>query len=244
MCTMRLTDERLMQVKIANKIDVVSLENLHWCCSYAQLSTRHQWPHPYNLICSVVGNTESQHPGDRNNCGAFPSCESRVFINTKPGMPALQNSHSNAILFPTARLLWCSIVADMTLFYLVQGRQKLARFNAHEFATLVIDILSDAKRRQQGNSIASPKGQHLIVASFQDLTDPEAVHRYVVTFVLLCYQTMLNLSWKAWLADIVAIAKTMTSLTTTVWHLMRIQIKTCPRAKEIGPRYRGNTFTT
>ncbi|KAM8885950.1 ARF GTPase-activating protein GIT2a isoform 2-T2 [Spinachia spinachia] len=38
-----------------------------------------------------------------------------------------------------------------------QGRQKLARFNAHEFATLVIDILSDAKRRQQGNSTASPK---------------------------------------------------------------------------------------
>ncbi|XP_034451389.1 ARF GTPase-activating protein GIT2a isoform X10 [Hippoglossus hippoglossus] len=38
-----------------------------------------------------------------------------------------------------------------------QGRQKLARFNAHEFATLVIDILSDAKRRQQGNSVASPK---------------------------------------------------------------------------------------
>ncbi|KAL0979700.1 hypothetical protein UPYG_G00188410 [Umbra pygmaea] len=37
-----------------------------------------------------------------------------------------------------------------------QGRQKLARFNAHEFATLVIDILSDAKRRQQGNC-TSPK---------------------------------------------------------------------------------------
>uniref|UniRef100_A0A8C5GKM9 Arf-GAP domain-containing protein n=1 Tax=Gouania willdenowi TaxID=441366 RepID=A0A8C5GKM9_GOUWI len=34
-----------------------------------------------------------------------------------------------------------------------QGRQKLARFNAHEFATLVIDILSDAKRRQQGNNV-------------------------------------------------------------------------------------------
>ncbi|XP_017566254.2 ARF GTPase-activating protein GIT2b isoform X2 [Pygocentrus nattereri] len=33
-----------------------------------------------------------------------------------------------------------------------QGRQKLARFNAHEFATLVIDILTDAKRRQQGSS--------------------------------------------------------------------------------------------
>ncbi|XP_041855046.1 ARF GTPase-activating protein GIT2a isoform X3 [Melanotaenia boesemani] len=38
-----------------------------------------------------------------------------------------------------------------------QGRQKLARFNAYEFATLVIDILSDAKRRQQGNSSVSPK---------------------------------------------------------------------------------------
>ncbi|XP_043571445.1 ARF GTPase-activating protein GIT2a isoform X9 [Chiloscyllium plagiosum] len=38
-----------------------------------------------------------------------------------------------------------------------QGRQKLARFNAHEFATLVIDILSDAKRRQLGNPVTSPK---------------------------------------------------------------------------------------
>lgn len=37
-----------------------------------------------------------------------------------------------------------------------QGRQKLARFNAHEFATLVIDILSDAKRRQ-GVTVSSPK---------------------------------------------------------------------------------------
>ncbi|XP_043910394.1 ARF GTPase-activating protein GIT1 isoform X4 [Protopterus annectens] len=34
-----------------------------------------------------------------------------------------------------------------------QGRQKLARFNAREFATLIIDILSDAKRRQQGKSL-------------------------------------------------------------------------------------------
>ncbi|XP_072271495.1 ARF GTPase-activating protein GIT2 isoform X7 [Pyxicephalus adspersus] len=38
-----------------------------------------------------------------------------------------------------------------------QGRQKLARFNAHEFATLVIDILSDAKRRQQGSSVSGSK---------------------------------------------------------------------------------------
>lgn len=37
-----------------------------------------------------------------------------------------------------------------------QGRQKLARFNAREFATLIIDVLSDAKRRQTG--ISSPSG--------------------------------------------------------------------------------------
>lgn len=44
--------------------------------------------------------------------------------------------------------LWC----------LLQGRQKLARFNAHEFATLVVDILTDAKRRQQGNAPDNFKG--------------------------------------------------------------------------------------
>ncbi|XP_077168789.1 ARF GTPase-activating protein GIT1 isoform X2 [Paroedura picta] len=37
-----------------------------------------------------------------------------------------------------------------------QGRQKLARFNAREFATLIIDILSEAKRRQQGKALVSP----------------------------------------------------------------------------------------
>uniref|UniRef100_A0A8D0B339 G protein-coupled receptor kinase interacting ArfGAP 2a n=1 Tax=Sander lucioperca TaxID=283035 RepID=A0A8D0B339_SANLU len=54
-----------------------------------------------------------------------------------------------------------------------QGRQKLARFNAHEFATLVIDILSDAKRRQQGNSIASPKDLLLYSKIFQDNDQPD-----------------------------------------------------------------------
>uniref|UniRef100_A0A673JV07 Arf-GAP domain-containing protein n=1 Tax=Sinocyclocheilus rhinocerous TaxID=307959 RepID=A0A673JV07_9TELE len=40
-----------------------------------------------------------------------------------------------------------------------QGRQKLARFNAREFATLIIDILSDAKRRQHGKGLTSPTGE-------------------------------------------------------------------------------------
>lgn len=39
-----------------------------------------------------------------------------------------------------------------------QGRQKLARFNAREFAMLIIDVLSDAKRRQSlaAHSLALP----------------------------------------------------------------------------------------
>uniref|UniRef100_A0A6Q2Y588 Arf-GAP domain-containing protein n=1 Tax=Esox lucius TaxID=8010 RepID=A0A6Q2Y588_ESOLU len=45
-----------------------------------------------------------------------------------------------------------------------QGRQKLARFNAREFATLIIDILSDAKRRQQGKGLSSPTGERSLGA--------------------------------------------------------------------------------
>uniref|UniRef100_A0A667ZVS5 G protein-coupled receptor kinase interacting ArfGAP 2b n=1 Tax=Myripristis murdjan TaxID=586833 RepID=A0A667ZVS5_9TELE len=54
-----------------------------------------------------------------------------------------------------------------------QGRQKLARFNAHEFATLVIDILTDAKRRQWGNSCESPKGMTLFNLYSQDNDQPD-----------------------------------------------------------------------
>ena len=54
------------------------------------------------------------------------------------------------------RVWWLILRAFAHL--LSQGRQKLARFSAHEFATLVIDILTDAKRRQWGNSCDSPKG--------------------------------------------------------------------------------------
>ena len=34
----------------------------------------------------------------------------------------------------------------------LQGRQKLALFNAKEFATLIIDILNDARRREQDSN--------------------------------------------------------------------------------------------
>ncbi|XP_036051586.1 ARF GTPase-activating protein GIT1 isoform X3 [Onychomys torridus] len=53
-----------------------------------------------------------------------------------------------------------------------QGRQKLARFNAREFATLIIDILSEAKRRQQGKSLGSPTDNlELSARSQSDLDD-------------------------------------------------------------------------
>lgn len=52
------------------------------------------------------------------------------------------------------------------LFSHSQGRQKLARFNAHEFATLVIDILSDAKRRQQGSPLSGSKGNSCKVLKY------------------------------------------------------------------------------
>ncbi|NWT33054.1 GIT2 protein, partial [Cardinalis cardinalis] len=55
------------------------------------------------------------------------------------------------------------------------GRQKLARFNAHEFATLVIDILSDAKRRQQGNSpTGSKENVELILKSISNQHSSES----------------------------------------------------------------------
>ncbi|NXS97044.1 GIT2 protein, partial [Jacana jacana] len=55
------------------------------------------------------------------------------------------------------------------------GRQKLARFNAHEFATLVIDILSDAKRRQQGNPLAGSKENvELILKSISNQQSSES----------------------------------------------------------------------
>uniref|UniRef100_A0A671XTJ8 G protein-coupled receptor kinase interacting ArfGAP 2b n=1 Tax=Sparus aurata TaxID=8175 RepID=A0A671XTJ8_SPAAU len=54
-----------------------------------------------------------------------------------------------------------------------QGRQKLARFSAHEFATLVIDILTDAKRRQWGNSCESPKGIISLSHLIQDNDQPD-----------------------------------------------------------------------
>ncbi|XP_029467045.1 ARF GTPase-activating protein GIT1 isoform X3 [Rhinatrema bivittatum] len=57
-----------------------------------------------------------------------------------------------------------------------QGRQKLARFNAREFATLIIDILSEAKRRQQGKSLISPTDN--LDYSLRNRSDVDDQHDY------------------------------------------------------------------
>uniref|UniRef100_A0A8C3STY9 GIT Spa2 homology (SHD) domain-containing protein n=1 Tax=Chelydra serpentina TaxID=8475 RepID=A0A8C3STY9_CHESE len=57
-----------------------------------------------------------------------------------------------------------------------QGRQKLARFNAREFATLIIDILSEAKRRQQGKSLVSPTDT--VDYPVRSQSDPDDQHDY------------------------------------------------------------------
>ena len=44
-----------------------------------------------------------------------------------------------------------------------QARQKLGRLNAREFATLLIDLLSEAKRRQQGGMVFSLKGTVILL---------------------------------------------------------------------------------
>lgn len=65
-----------------------------------------------------------------------------------------RTGHSFVVMSPSPCPLGASLGLSAS-----QGRQKLARFNAREFATLIIDILSEAKRRQQGKSLSSPTGR-------------------------------------------------------------------------------------
>lgn len=50
------------------------------------------------FVYSVAGHTESQQAGDGDDGDSFPSCESRVFLNKKPGKSAVQKSPQT--LFP------------------------------------------------------------------------------------------------------------------------------------------------
>lgn len=77
---------------------VISLENLRQCFGYSIPMSSSS-----DNTCSVVGNAESQHAGDGDNSGAFPSCESRVFINTEPGTLALEDTNLAALLSSVTR---------------------------------------------------------------------------------------------------------------------------------------------
>jgi len=50
---------------------------------------------------------------------------------------------------------YVKVAVCLLILFVWQGRQKLAKFNKREFATLIIDILNDAKRRY-GTGTASP----------------------------------------------------------------------------------------
>lgn len=45
-----------------------------------------------------------------------------------------------------------------------QGRQKLALFNAKEFATLIVDILNDARRREQDSNPDLTQGMAMLLS--------------------------------------------------------------------------------
>lgn len=81
------------------------------------------------------------------------------FLPVNPEYSSTRNQASDCINgSPCSNLTFIAAFYVLTLFSFLQGRQKLARFSAREFATLVIDILADAKRRLWGNSCDSPRG--------------------------------------------------------------------------------------
>ncbi|KAL7986866.1 hypothetical protein Chor_005785 [Crotalus horridus] len=69
-----------------------------------------------------------------------------------------------------------TLVTERSAVPFLPGRQKLARFNAREFATLIIDILSEAKRRQQGKGLTSP--MEALDASVHGPSDFDDQHDY------------------------------------------------------------------
>ena len=64
--------------------------------------------------------------------------------------------------------------------FVLQGRQKLAKFNKREFATLIIDILNDAKRRY-GTGTASPTNNAAAGQPRGDITTP-----FLFSFFMVC----------------------------------------------------------
>ncbi|RXM29899.1 ARF GTPase-activating protein GIT2, partial [Acipenser ruthenus] len=87
-------------------------------------------------------------------CGRRPGESLILYSLPVRRRPDHKNGHY--IIPQMADSLDLSELAKAAKKKLQAGRQKLARFNAREFATLIIDILSDAKRRQHGKGLTSP----------------------------------------------------------------------------------------
>lgn len=62
-----------------------------------------------------------------------------------------------------------------------QGRQKLARLNAREFAILIIDILSDAKRRQSSPASLTLNQGRNQVGRRSEVSDDEPLYDSVAS---------------------------------------------------------------
>ena len=87
-------------------------------------------------VCRQRSLYEHSYPDDRS----FPADEPRVFCDQEPG---------NVATFTNFNLTeQLSLSSYLTLITFLQARQKLAVFKSAEFSPLIVDLLSEAKRRQ------------------------------------------------------------------------------------------------
>lgn len=90
-----------------------------------------------------------------------------------------------------------SVSCDCLFFCYLQGRQKLAKFNKREFATLIIDILNDAKRRYVGlmsptNKLSKDKG---LLAFLSALLIHCLLWNSILTYVLVSMTDICSHIW-------------------------------------------------
>uniref|UniRef100_A0A8C5T1D6 GIT ArfGAP 1 n=1 Tax=Malurus cyaneus samueli TaxID=2593467 RepID=A0A8C5T1D6_9PASS len=114
----------------------------------ALLPTPAGWPRARACVLPALGPAARLAGGLQPRCG--PGCDPRCL----PAVWLTTQNHSTLVTERSA-VPFLPVNPEYSATR-NQGRQKLARFNAREFATLLIDILGEAKRRQQGKSLLSP----------------------------------------------------------------------------------------
>ena len=115
------------------------------------------------VISSISVNLSSVWLATQNHSALVSDTTTVPFLPVNPSFSSTRNQvgqQTVKTLIITA-IVSCNNVAEslhelsMKLFIgwvVLQGRQKLALFNAKEFATLIIDILNDARRREQDSN--------------------------------------------------------------------------------------------